>query len=263
VIREYYEVLNKTDRLNTQFKIIDDNVLFPSIVSISARPSVGKSLLVEQIGHAFVRNKFRWLSCQLELSPYEIIKREIVYNNVSKNNVNNYFIKTLNNPIDVVEMLSINNLYHTVDRYRQQYPNDKILVTIDHLFLIAGTENGKNLQPVFSDLVKLKKQGIYLIVLSHLKRDIYLPERCKEGHVNNRILENDIYMSDTILQYCDLSFAMDIPYRRGITLYSDAKVPVKKNNIIFSTLKNRNGDRLTYLYEINENLNFSFISYID
>lgn len=263
VIREYYLTLKNLKNINTSFKFINDNIHGPSINSISARPSIGKSLLVDQIGHEFVKNKFRWLSLQLELTSYDVIKRELIYSNIPANKKEIYFQNVLNEPIDVIENININNLFDTISSYMNYYKGQDILVTIDHLFLVVGCDNGKNLQPIFSALVKLKKMGAYIIVLSHLKRDVYLPERCKQGHVNNQIFENDVYMSDTILQYSDFSVAMDIPMRRGIKIYGPNKIPVNPNDIVISTLKNRNGSRYSYLYHLNDNLTYSYLQRLD
>lgn len=257
-ITEYYRAISNVRDLNTSFKFINDNIKSPSIISISARPSVGKSLLLDQIGHDFVNNGFRWLSFQLELTSYEIIRRELIYFNIPESKKELYLEKVLNKPIDVVESVSINNLYSIVNAYRNYYPDDKILITVDHLFLIHGCDNGKNLQPIFTEFVKFKKMGMYVIFTSHLKRDIYLPDRCKPAHVNNQIFENDIYMSDNILQYADFSIAMDMPFRRGIPIYGPSKIQIQPNDVLLTVLKNRNGERYVYHYERLNNLTYVY-----
>jgi len=264
VITEFYQALKNIKRLNTSFKIINDNVLSPSIIAICARPSVGKSLLVDQIGHEFVNSGFRWLSFQLELDSYTAIKRELKYSNVPYEQKEKYLESTLNLPIDVVESVNVDNLYNILYEYKKAYPTSDVLVSIDHLFLIGGTDYGKKLAPIFDTIIKFKKLGFYFIVVSHLKREIYLPERCKQGHPNNQIFESDVYMSDLIIQNTDLALAMDIPFRRGINLYSKNKISVGENDVMINTLKNRSvGKRSLYHYVRNEDLTYKFVNEYD
>lgn len=256
IIREYYIHKERVKKLKTRFYFLNEYILSPSIITLSARPSVGKSLLCDQIGHEMIANGFRWLSFQLELSSYETIKRELICNNVSKKDIENYLLNTMNVPVDVVEFASISSLDGILNRYRNEHPDDAIFVSIDHLFLINGTDNGKNLQPVFQILVKYKKMGMYFLVLSHLKRELYTSERIKNGSINNLIFESDVYMSDVVLQYADYSIGMDAPYRRGIMEYGPNKIKVDKDDYMLICLKNRNGNRQMFNYKQDKNLQF-------
>lgn len=267
-INEFIDYSRNTEVLKTRYKFLEGLLSGPSIVSIVARPQWGKTLLKDQLAmDIYALNKRNssnytringWLDFQLEMPISEKIKRELRFRGIDITNVTELEgkIKALpkENWITITSVNGINNLESKAITCYEKYGCN--LVTIDHALIVSS--GGKYMQELFEALVNLKKNKIYVIVLSQMSRNITAEDRCRDGNNKNRVYENDIYASDMLMQYSDVVAYIDRPDLRNLLLYSSAKIPIEPNNAIVGLLKNRFGELKHYKYRVNERLLFEF-----
>lgn len=267
-INEFIDYSRNIEILKTRYKFLEGILSGPSIVSIVARPQWGKTLLKDQLAmDIYALNKRNssnytringWLDFQLEMPISEKIKRELRFRGIDIMNVTELEgkIKALpkENWITITSVNGINDLESKVIMCYEKYGCN--LVTIDHALIVSS--GGKYMQELFEALVNLRKNKIYVIVLSQMNRNITAEDRCRDGNNKNRVYENDIYASDMLMQYSDVVAYIDRPDLRNILLYSSAKIPIEPNNAIVGLLKNRFGELKHYKYRINERLLFEF-----
>jgi len=272
-IRTFTEYARNLSFVNTNYRFLKDVLNFPSIISIVARPQWGKTLLKDQLcmdlyyqnrNNQDINTKIKgWLDFQLEMPIYEKIKRELKFMGVDTLNLKDIENKVKMLPDEnwstITEIRSISELeYYAMKEYTETGKN---LISVDHALII--TKAGTEMQSLFEALVTLKKNGIYSIVLSQLRRDIGSDERCKNGSNKAKIYESDIYNSDILMQYSDIVIYIDRPDLRNINIYSSAKIPFSDKECIIGMLKNRFGELKHYKYKINNNLLFELIEEID
>ena len=235
-IKEFIDYSKNTEVLKTRYKFLEGLLTGPSIISIVARPQWGKTLLKDQLAmdicalnkknNSIYTRINGWLDFQLEMPISEKIKRELRFRGVDITNVTELekSIRTLpkENWLTITSVNGINDLESKAIACYEKYGCN--LVSIDHALIVSS--GGKYMQELFEALVNLKKNKIYVIVLSQMNRNITAEDRCRDGNNKNRVYENDIYASDMLMQYSDVVIYIDRPDLRNLLFIVLPKYPL-------------------------------------
>lgn len=263
---EFKESFKAKKIYNTGFPFFDDYVTKPSIISIVGSPGVGKTLLKDQLCLKLISNNFYWLDFQLEMPVSEILYREFIYQGILNDKEQRIkYIETtadmpwfiVDDPVSSKDISRIANDFCETFNVNKGLDLPKGVIAIDHALIVGDADGGKNIASLMKELVKLKKNGFYVILLSQLNREVDDPSRTKQSSSANYITRRDVYMSDALIQYSDIVIALDAPLERGISLYGTMSEPIDNDNIIISLLKNRHGGKKIYKYML-VNLKYEF-----
>lgn len=261
IIDEYLLEKNCRFELNTGDYILDKYIKTFSIITIVSRPSIGKTTYKDQLCTKLVEYGWVWLDFQLEMTPYEIIRRELIR---AGEDENSYLSQTASLPIYTVNEASAEDVYLESKRLRSQYSSEPMVVSIDHCLAVRGTENGKRLHDLMMSVVRVKRELFALVILiSQLNREVMKSDRITEGTFENMIFESDIYMSDILYQYSDILIAIDNPFKRRIRNYTHLNLKCDINDYYFYILKNRFSPENNMLHYKMENLTFKFVKEIN
>jgi len=259
-----------------------DGIEWGSCVLFGARPGVGKSLMKSQlVREAFNLNadqRFRNLAFEWEMPLLmENIRELAAYLNRSYQYMcsvkdgeeqltdeeiircRDYFKSRVkkkddvwDSRIDVVNIpLEVDEFENTCIAYADAYPEDNILVTVDHIRLGKRKDFQSEQDMLYAysaAVIRLKKMErknkFIFIVLTHLRRDMDDPGRCKPGDVGNYVTDSDIQGGDAFTQASDIIMALDAPFQRHISRYGTYKYIIEDERIlVVSYLKVRNGSK--------------------
>lgn len=260
-----------------------------SVLLIAARPGIGKSLMKDQLVRECIRlnpeQKFRNLAfewempllvsniremsshigrtyqymCSVEsqdgevLTPEEIKQCVKYFRKKAIETKNDQGKSTWDTRIDVVTTrMSPEEFKQTCLEYAQAYPDDNILVTIDHIRLgLRGSKSENEILGAFGEVMidlkmSTRSNKFIFVPLTHLNRKIEEAERCKEGTVGNYITDADIFGADAMAQCADIIFALDCPAQRNIHYYGENKLIIDDERVLVGRyLKVRNGSKIT------------------
>lgn len=262
-LKQAFTLLLKSKKLKTKFEFFD--CFGPSINAIVGRPGSNKTAILDLIINDIINEKEQnnVSSCiyhQLELPVFEIFKRRMLRDGyidnaqdpITEDIARKFYMENKNKDIYYVDYTyTVSEFFNTTIQWitnKDISPYNPGIVAIDHLLLFPVYE----FDLLFKALVELKKKGCIIIILSQLNRNIEDQTRRVNGSYKNIINSSDIYSSDKLYHYCDLIIAADMPASRNITLWGPGNVPVNKNDIIVSHLKNRNGIKKFYLCKQNK-----------
>lgn len=225
--------------IKTGIPHLDDSLmggLLPStVVGICARSGHGKTYDLERIQRYIIRNEpsVIFLNCAWEMEHFKLLIRdlsirtgkspkEILFQvpptpeEVQKfkdicddhRNENIYY---QNEPVDDEEFAS------DVEQLIRDFPNHKILVSIDNLENILNTKGSQkeSMDALLYQINRLKKVHPYIcfIILDQLNGK-YL-DRLDDPR-KQRPLENDIYGTEQLLKLCDVLYVKVLPWKWGI-----------------------------------------------
>lgn len=161
-------------------------------------------------------------------------------------------------PIDVVsQTMTVKEFEKTCQEYAETYPDDDILVLVDHIRLADLDSDEKDeramLQNMSKAVIRQKKakrpNKMTFILLTHLNREVTKADRCEEGSVANYMVESDIFGSDSMSQACEIIMAWDRPSKRQIRFYGPPMFIIEDRTLISQNIKVRNGETGMTFYE--------------
>lgn len=155
-----------------------------------------------------------------------------------------YFVETPGNRQQIVD---------TIDKMKQRFPDDNLVVTLDHTLLVQGMA-GENEIQTLAELGKLfidvrKKYGTMNILLSQLNDKIESSSRRDPSVPSLHFpTKTDIHGSKQLYHAADVCLVMHQPALLGLEVYGPDRVPTMtpaeqggKNLIALHVLKNRHG----------------------
>lgn len=192
---------------------------------IAAHSGVGKTSLTIQLALDIIENNsnVRVLFFTLEMASENIISR-IVSNKIKKTVLDVNTNKELEIEEDVlkdIEKLNIdffefggnnNQLFDKIDSYVTKYPNDEILVIIDHSLLVEGASDGEKiaeLSLMLNYCKKIYKNTTYLI-LSQLNDAMLSPDRIFKKTLTYPVY-TDLYFGRQLFQISDIVMVLNRP----------------------------------------------------
>lgn len=249
---------NRYHVLRTKYEFLDNLLDGPSIISIVARPQIGKTILLDLLVKDIIsRNEHIHgvLMFQLEMTAADIVQRDMIrlgLNYKDKEHIIRYikYIEEKMSNIHIIDQCgNINDMYNTAIQYIKE--KGMCIIGIDHALILS--QGAKDMHALYNALVNLKKAGAYVFVLSQLNREIMSEKRIKDQSNLAKVYETDIYGSDVVMQYSDVVIALDRPYLRGINIYGKEGIIVESDSLIIRYLKNRKGHLGLYKYKLMPN----------
>ncbi len=187
------------------------------------------------------------ISYQDLLSSYDRLSDE-KYQEV-KNILNDIY----NNPIvDFIEVTgTVQQIHDTIKAYKSAYPNDELIVTLDHT-LLTDYDKEKDETTLVTSLSKMfvgikKDVGSMNILIGQLNTDIEDQSRILKAHTHYP-LKKDIHGSKAVYRDADFVIVFHRPEMLNITRYGtdtmiDDNIGYPTKGIIFAhILKSRNSD---------------------
>lgn len=253
-----------------------DGLEWGSLTIIGGRPSIGKTLIKDQIiTDAFKINKgevFRVLDFSLEMIQRVSAVREYsrylgksykylcsADGKLTDEDLKmcwEYAKKRVDYPIDIVEEPPTTNEFKQIVVRYMEHHRDKetgkfvnTIVAVDHSLLIRRSTFEKNridaLYNLGDVLTELKrKYPIAFIVLTQLKRETDDPKRNENKKYGNYILPSDIAGADALLQHADTVVGINRPREQAIKWYGpEGHFIESKSIMVMHFLKCRNGDK--------------------
>ena len=155
-----------------------------------------------------------------------------------------YFVETPGNREQIIQ---------TIDRMKQKYPDDNLVVTLDHTLLVQSMP-GENEIQTLAELGKMfidirKEYGTMNILLSQLNDKIESSSRRDPSVPSLHFpTKTDIHGSKQLYHAADVCLVMHQPALLGLEVYGPDRVPTMtpeeqggKNLIALHVLKNRHG----------------------
>ena len=144
-------------------------------------------------------------------------------------------------------------IIQTIDRMKQRYPDDRLIVTLDHTLLVQAMP-GENEIQTLAELGKMfidirKEYGTMNILLSQLNDKIESSSRRDPSVPSLHFpTKTDIHGSKQLYHAADVCLVMHQPALLGLEVYGPDRVPTMtpeeqggKNLIALHVLKNRHG----------------------
>jgi len=274
-----------------------DGIEWGTAVLMAARSGVGKSLWKDQlVNQSFKLNpsqRFRVLQYEYEMPTImsnvrelgAYLKKTYQYVCSATDDANsqmlsdkeiqdciNYFTNKVSkigdvwdSRIDVIEQhLKVSQFKQSVLDYAHKYPEDDILVTVDHIRLTEWDGDNENnmLRELSKTIIELKRyirpnnKRISFVLLNHLNRNILDQSRCDEGKYANYVTDNDVYGSDSVFQAVEMVIGMDCPAQRQIRYYGPSRYMIENDRVLVNhLLKVRNGPKgMIFNYADYENM---------
>lgn len=188
----------------------------------------------------------RTVSGKLEKSYGYLLSAERDKNTKAYNNISDEEFKNIEEQIEALKGRNIYyievagnlfQLYNTVAYYREQYPNRKIVVTIDHSLLSVKLDEKDDLTLMSNTAhcaMKMKKSlGAMVIFINQLNGEIEKSQR-KENPALHYPQKTDIHCGNQLFWACDDVWTFHRPELLGIDLYGKRKIPTK--NLIHGLL---------------------------
>jgi KaiC/GvpD/RAD55 family RecA-like ATPase len=211
--------------------------LTPStVLGICGLSTHGKTFFLEQINANVVKHEdVVLLQCLWELELFKIVVRDLAKK--TKKTVKEVLFQmpdsdTKDKYLEIYERYNSNNMYfqtepvstdvfaEDIEGLIRNYPNKKIVVTVDNLenILVTSETQKLTMDKLISVINKLKKTHpfIIFIVLNQLNREV--AERTGDPK-NHFPREGDIYGSSALFKLCDVLVVKHLPYKLGIEKY--------------------------------------------
>lgn len=247
-----------------------------SLYVIAARPSTGKTLLMQMLTREAHRlnpdQEFTILHFQFEMMGRAMAQRELSsqlgrslkYLNSAEtapiSNTDMEFAKdyaelqTAREEYIVEQSMNVSDIESTIIEF-MEFKKKPAMITLDHSMLVNKDASEKDkmemLQNLGAALTRLKRAyPIIFVVLSQLNRDIEKAERQEPGKLGNYPTESDVFGADALLQHCDVMMAMNVPSKYHLKIYGPENyIIAHKDVLVFHFLKVRNGTRRLSFYE--------------
>ena len=206
-----------------------DGLEWRTITVVGARPGTGKTLFMEQLVSDIIEHntdqEFRVLKFQLEMvdetsgvrklslktgADYNTLmsKDRVLVDKAIYDKCIEYYDKSENNDLTnvVYDACTVDEMcatiHYEIEKYKKEdgtYMN--MLVAIDHSALFRLSKGQKDKFDMLGSLgealtMMKKRYPVAFVVLSQLNRNIYNPDRSRDGEYCNYILDSDIYGSD-------------------------------------------------------------------
>ena len=152
-----------------------------------------------------------------------------------------YFVETPGNRQQILD---------TIDKMKNKFPDDDLVVTLDHTLLVSGLA-GENEIQTLAELGKMfidvrKQYGTLNILLSQLNDKIESSSRRDPSVPSLHFpTKTDIHGSKQLYHAADVCLVMHQPALLGLEVYGPDRVPTmtedEKNLISMHVLKNRHG----------------------
>ncbi|GIU70091.1 MAG: hypothetical protein KatS3mg002_1327 [Candidatus Woesearchaeota archaeon] len=240
------------------------------IITIAGRPGHGKTVLRQAILWDIInRNQdciFNIVDFQLDVPLAYLIEKDMAregYNSNNKEHLVEFGKRIIERGNNIHFIDSINNVeeIYTASRYifdNNTGANVYNIMTLDFAGLLPHSKTEGGIAEFLNICKKLRREhNCICIILTQLNRNVNDNSRIKPSSALNRILDTDIYGSDLFMQYSDLLLTIDIPIKRGISIWSEKSIMCDNNTVIITLLKDRiSGNLSTYVYEKN---NFDYI----
>ncbi len=298
----YAELLQRlnsqTSYIKTKYEVFVDRLRFNygTILTIGARPGHGKTTFRNALLWDIIQsNPDKWINIvdfQLDMDPVSLFEKDMKRLNIkiekptkriysseeeAKRETNNVeqkiknLLKNTNWQI-ISSIADIKALEGWVDTLLSEMIKNKPshmeainIVTLDFALMVpSNKERGLDIVSLMHTFQRIRnKYKALCIVLTQLNREVNEKSRLKEGTYGNRIMDRDFYGSDAFMQYSDLVVAIDVPFSRGITLWSEKQIPVDEKMVVINVIKDRiTGTLDSYIY-LKDNLDFKFYNRID
>lgn len=229
----------KVKPIRTGKKHLDDALLgglLPStVLGICARSTHGKTYDLEQI-QRFVMNTdpdVIFMNCAWEMEHFKLLVRDLSAR--TGKSVKDVLFTKVETPEDIDKFKEIcdghrkENIFYQnepvsdedfatdVEGLIRDYPNHKILVSIDNLENILNTKGSQkaSMDALLYQVNRLKKIHPYIcfIILNQLNGDyIHRMDDIKR----QKPIETDIYGSEQLLKLCDVLYIKILPWKLGI-----------------------------------------------
>lgn len=203
----------KTDLLSTEFKNLDDilsGVEKGSLITIGARPAMGKTSLMTSILCNFLKSDKKCLLFCLELSTDQYMKRliaqvaEIDLFKLNNNNLDGKKKDEIKSALDVISSynLSIFDEMYEIDKIIEKIKIEQPdYVFIDYLQLLNTAEQKQRSEEITDIMIELKKiakeNKCIIFILSQLSRAV-------ESRCNKRPILSDLRESSAIADISDV-----------------------------------------------------------
>lgn len=246
-----------------------------SIITIAGRSGSGKTTILNEFTRKVFKNNPQEEICVLDFqfemtheatgireftqvtghSYKELLSAERPLDDVSINKistfVNNQAVRDI---YQVDSAQTVQGIKHLVEEFFKEHPNKRVIVTIDHSYLIrsAASEKDKfetlyNLGEMMTELKK--KLNIMWIVLTQMNRSIESDVRTVPGTTGNYPTSSDVFGADALLQHSDILMIISVPSLLNIPVYGPKKIPVTPDLLILHLLKVRNGEPCMIFFE--------------
>lgn len=222
--------------ITTGYKFLDDNLvggLNNKVVFSLSRPSMGKTYMSANIQRHLLENfeDVRILRINLEMPTQALLLRELknALNKPMKSIISQEFteeeklkveetIRKFKDPriTDFSQPIKGEDLRNLLRAFYQTYQgqNVKKVVILDHLHVYSSKDDIDNVLEIFND-VKMADPNISFIVFAQLSRTLEDEWRASKERKNFNFnmfpSSKFIYLTDKLMQYGDIVFAMTIP----------------------------------------------------
>lgn len=255
------QLVNQAFKLNPdqKFRVLQYEYEMPSVMSN-----------VRELG-AHLKRTYQYVCSAAENELSEMLSDQEIHQCVEyfKNKVSKIG-DVWDSRVDIIEQhLTVPQFKQSVLDYAHQYPEDDILITVDHIRLTEWNGDNENamLRDLSKTIIELKRyvrpnnKRISFILLNHLNRNILDQSRCDESKYANYVTDQDIYGSDTIFQAVEIVIGMDCPAQRQIRYYGPSRYMIESDRILVNhLLKVRNGPKgMIFNYADYENMKINEI----
>jgi len=257
-----------------------------SVITISARPGHGKSILKQAITFDLIKQNpdRRWLiiNYQLDMPTLVELKTDMVRERIIPNKdypitekeaiefknrfpqISSYKIFDSVNSVEDIYIWS-SSIIKTIEGKLGNDANKlSVIVSVDYASKVPSKERNYTLDLLMNKCTELrKKHNVIFLMLAQLNRTVMEDKRRKDGSYLNRIMDLDLYGSDAFIQHSDMVLALDVPAKRGIVNWSEQEIPVSNKTVIITHLKDREQNSPeTNIYE-QYNYDYVFVDKID
>jgi replicative DNA helicase len=243
-----------------------------SMLTIGARPGMGKTMIVSQIlRESRINNPdqdFSILEFQFEMGDKQYAARQFAaevaldYNEVLSSNkqlddfsyrqMQKYLQDTINlekagvHRKLIKKPISAPDIEKAIRFYYENMEAKPMLVTIDHSWLIKKGAGDKDKFDVLYNTAEMLMQvkndlPIIVLMITQMNRTMEEAARIHPGTVANFPTSGDIFGGDALMQSSDMVVAVNRPHKSNINLYGPKKWITDSNQIYLHILKARNG----------------------
>lgn len=258
--------------LHTRFKKLDNALLggwrFNNQIILAGMSGGGKSFMLNMLRKDFsdpVLNKnfnkpFRQLHFAFEMSASDEIIRSASSDTKTSygdlisaySRLNEFKYQEVIKQLELYQKLNVDyvevtgtvqDIDETIDSYQSKYPNDDLIISIDHT-LLTDYKNEKDEVALVSSLSsmmlkKRKKINSMNILISQLNADIEETQRIMNPDLHYP-KKKDLHGSKAVYRDCDICLILHTPEKLGITSYGKAEYDTR-DKVFNHILKDRMG----------------------
>jgi len=260
--------------LRTGFPRLDaaniDGFEWGNTITIGGRPSVGKSAFSDCLIRGFFANNdpdFSLLDFNWEMSARALLLRNLSSDlqrsykyicSADRNTVTDLEMSRVSHYLKTYATLPIfysekprtpKDFADVVRKFRDTYPNKKIVVRVDHTILARiSKEDGDRVTMLLNLLGyanEIKKESdIIFLFLTQMNREFATPDRQKSGKDEAYPRQGDVFGGDATAMYSESMILLNRPEMFKITYYGQKPdgIDVEDHDLFAHIVKSRNSE---------------------